>query len=221
MLQKKTVLRENHVHREIKRSDLTIYSYRCYEHKSTSSCNTTVYLSYPNKKKCQHDKRSCVVVNVLYLPKLYIPHYYHVVINIKKLKVQIQNYQNRRSGEKENCIYETCKNIVMLHGRNIQAEQSYMQKETMCAYLYPYHALPHWKCVFKCCSKCPCFNLPDQKTDDQYSNISTSIRCHIYHIHLCCTSHRRLLLNDKKCFCMCKQDSDYKNPQIYTLETRQ
>ena len=24
------------------------------------------------------------------------------------------------------------------------------------------HALPHWKCVLRCCDDCPCINIPDQ-----------------------------------------------------------
>ena len=39
-----------------------------------------------------------------------------------KLKYQIQNDQNRRSGKKENCIYETYKNTVMPNGRHIYAK---------------------------------------------------------------------------------------------------
>ena len=33
-------------------------------------------------KKGYHDTTSCVVVNVVYPPKVYIPHYYHGVIGI-------------------------------------------------------------------------------------------------------------------------------------------
>ena len=40
------VLRENHVNRESKSLELTIYLYRCYEHESPSSFTTTVYLSW-------------------------------------------------------------------------------------------------------------------------------------------------------------------------------
>ena len=48
------------------------------------------------------DTRSCVVVNVEYLLKVYIHHYYHDdIIILKNLGYQ-QNYQNRRSGEKSN-----------------------------------------------------------------------------------------------------------------------
>ena len=38
----------------------------------------------PQLKKCCQDTRSCVVANVAYLPRLYIHHYYHGVIVIKK-----------------------------------------------------------------------------------------------------------------------------------------
>ena len=36
----------------------------------------------PQLKKNRQDARSCVVVNVAYLPKVYILHYFHVVIVI-------------------------------------------------------------------------------------------------------------------------------------------
>ena len=36
----------------------------------------------PQQKKSQHNTRSYVVVNVVYIPKVYIPHYYYVVIGI-------------------------------------------------------------------------------------------------------------------------------------------
>ena len=39
-------------------------------------------LLQPQLKKCYQDTNSCVVVSVLYPPKLYIPHYYHGVIVI-------------------------------------------------------------------------------------------------------------------------------------------
>ena len=42
---------------------------------------------------------------------------------------------------------------------------------------------------------------------DQYSNTSTSIIFHIYHIIAHCTTHRRLLLNELKMCHMCKQDT--------------
>ena len=103
-----------------------------------------------------------MVANVAYLPKVYIHDYYHGVIFIlKKLKDLSQNAQNRRSGGKANCIYETYKNIVMTHGRHNYAKAYDMAKATIFAYSQSDHALPHWKFVLQCCDKFPSNNLPD------------------------------------------------------------
>ena len=39
-------------------------------------------LLLPQLKEIHQDTRLCMVVNVVYIPKLYIPHYYHGVIGI-------------------------------------------------------------------------------------------------------------------------------------------
>ena len=62
---------------------------------------------------------------------------------LKKLKDISQNSQNKRSGGKSNCIYETYKNIVMPHGPHIYATAYDMAKEKMCSYPQSDHALPH------------------------------------------------------------------------------
>ena len=61
-------------------------------------------------------------------------------------------------------ISETYKNTVMPHGRHIYANTSDMANTTICTYHQYEHAPPHWKCVLRCCAKCPCINLPNQKT---------------------------------------------------------
>ena len=92
-----------------------------------------------------------------------------------------------------------------------------MEKATMCTYPQSDHALPHFKCVLPCCVECPCINIPDQETDNQYSETTPSIRFHINHIIGRCTSHGRILLKDKKIFYMCKQESSSDNStKIYT-----
>ena len=92
-----------------------------------------------------------------------------------------------------------------------------MEKSTMYAYLQSDNALTHWKCVLQFCAKCTSVNIPDQETDDQYSNTSPSIRFHIYHIIAHCTTHGRIPLNDKKICCKCKQYSvSEKSIKIYT-----
>ena len=53
----------------------------------------------------------------------------------------------------------------MPHGRHIYSKASDMAKATMCTYPQSDQALPHWKCVLRCCDDCPCINLTDQETD--------------------------------------------------------
>ena len=86
----------------------------------------------------------------------------------------------------------------MPHGHHIYAKAYDMAQAKMCAYPQSDHALPHYKCALKCCAKFPCVNIPDQETDDQYSDTRPSIILHIYHLIAHCTPHGRLMLNDKK-----------------------
>ena len=53
---------------------------------------------------------------------------------LKKLKYQIQNAQNRGSGEKANRIYEIYKNTVIQNRPHIYAKASNIEKVEMCAY---------------------------------------------------------------------------------------
>ena len=52
----------------------------------------------------------------------------------------------------------------MPHGRHIYVKASDMANATMCTYPHSDNALPHWKCVLRCCADCPCINIPDQET---------------------------------------------------------
>ena len=81
----------------------------------------------------------------------------------------------------------------MPHGCHIYAKASDMSKATRYAYPQSDNALPHWKCVLRCCAKFPCLNIPDAETYDQYSDTSPSIIFHMYHLIYCCTSHGRIL----------------------------
>ena len=56
----------------------------------------------------------------------------------------------------------------MPHGRHIFAKSSDMEKAIICTYPQSDDALPHFKCVLRCCSDCPCIHFPDQETDHQY-----------------------------------------------------
>ena len=69
-------------------------------------------------------------------------------------------------------IYETYKNTVMPHGCHIYTKAYDMTKATMCANSQSDHALPHWKCILRCCAQCPRIIIPDQLTDDNRPNPS-------------------------------------------------
>ena len=73
-----------------------------------------------------------------------------------------------------------------------------MENSTMCVYPRSDHTLPHCKCVMRCCDKCPSVNLPDQETDDQYTDTSPSISFHVYNLISRYSTYGRLPLNDKK-----------------------
>ena len=80
----------------------------------------------------------------------------------------------------------------MPHGRHIYAKAYDMSKATMCANSQSNRALPHWKCVLRCCAQCPIINNPYQETDDKHPNPIPSKTNHIYHLISCCTKHGRL-----------------------------
>ena len=95
---------------------------------------------------------------------------------------------------------------MVTHGRHIYAKASDMAHATMCAYPKSYHALPHRKCVLRCCADCPCINLPDQETYNQHSETTPSILFHVYHIIANCPYFGRIPFKDKKICYICKQE---------------
>ena len=82
----------------------------------------------------------------------------------------------------------------MPHGRHIYAKASDMRNATMCTYPQYDHALPHCKCVLRCCAEFPCINIPHQETNKKYKETTPSIMFHIYHIIRRCTAHGRIPL---------------------------
>ena len=56
-------------------------------------------------KKCCQDTRLCVVANVAYLPKIYIPHYYHGVIVVRKTQVSQPECSNQNVWGKSKFAY--------------------------------------------------------------------------------------------------------------------
>ena len=61
-----------------------------------------VHYFHHNSKNCHQDTRSCVIVNVVYIPKVYIHHYYHDVIGIlKNSKIKSKILKREGLGEKQ------------------------------------------------------------------------------------------------------------------------
>ena len=106
---------------------------------------------------------------------------------------------------------------MMPNGHHIYTKAYYIAKAKMCTYSQSDHALPHWKCVLRCCAKCTSINIHDQETDYQYPNTSPSIRFHLNHLIASCTKHVRLPLTDNKSCLKFQQDyASGKSPKIYT-----
>ena len=85
----------------------------------------------------------------------------------------------------------------MPHGRHIYTKSYDMKNATMCTYPQSDHALPHWKCVLRCCAECTYINITEKETNKRHEETTPSIRFHIYHIIGSCTAHGRIQLKDK------------------------
>ena len=104
------------------------------------------------------------------------------------------------------------------HGRHIYAKASDTANATMCTNTHSDHALPHWKCVLRCCANCPCINLPDQETTKKHEETTPSIRFHIYHTIGRCTAHGIIPLKEKTYFTSVNKNLHKINIQKYTRE---
>ena len=85
----------------------------------------------------------------------------------------------------------------MPHGSHIYAKSSDMENDKMCTYPQSEHALPHWKCVLRCCADCQFINIPNQETTKKHEETTPPIRFHIYHIIGSCTDHGGIPLKYK------------------------
>ena len=109
----------------------------------------------------------------------------------------------------------------MPHRRHIYTKAYDMERATMCDNSQWDHALPHWKCVLRCCAQCSSINILDQETDDKHPKPSPSISFHIYHLISRCIKHGRLLWTDKKICCKYQRDSaSGKSAKKYTRKER-
>ena len=43
-----------------------------------------------------------------------------------------------------------------------------------------HHGLSHWKCVLRCCEKCPSITISNQDKNKDATNMFSKIRFHVY-----------------------------------------
>ena len=73
-----------------------------------------------------------------------------------------------------------------------------MAMAKMCEYSSSKYALPHWKCVMRCCTQFPRIDLPSTYSDYHNSNVSPKIRFHVYNLIVRCTVHVRRPFNENR-----------------------
>ena len=94
-----------------------------------------------------------------------------------------------------NHVFETSKNSVMPHRKNMFKTAYDIAMATMCAYPPSKYSLPHSKYVLRCCEQCPCIDLPSPESDQYSADVSPKIRFQVYHLIKCCTLYVRNPLN--------------------------
>ena len=63
----------------------------------------------------------------------------------------------------------------MTHGHHTYTKAYDMAKAKMCTDPQSDHAHPHWKCVLRCCAKCPCIDLFDQEKKNNMNKQHTQL----------------------------------------------
>ena len=124
-------------------------------------------------------------------------------------------------GEIANQVFDTYKYSVIPHRHHINATLADMSMSTMCTYPPSHHALTRCKFVFSSCSNFPHVDIPEQESDSNHFNKSTSINFYIYHLIPQCTMHDRHPINEKKICRLCFQDLATVTPAIYLTEVKQ
>ena len=91
---------------------------------------------------------------------------------------------------------------------------------------YKEQQLPHWKCVMRCCAKCPRIDLTSLESDDQNLNFSPTICFHVHHIIARWTVHDRHPFNENRQCWFCESYTDsivtaklYTGKELVMMET--
>ena len=78
----------------------------------------------------------------------------------------------------------------------------------MCEYQSSRYALPHWKCVLRCCAHFPWIDLPSPESDQHNYNFIQTIFFHLYQHSLLFTVHGGRPFNEKKHCQLCETTTD-------------
>ena len=162
-----------------------------------------VHYCNPNLKTCHHDTRLCVVVNVVYKKKYTFLNTIMAWLVFKNWNIKAKIPKAEGLGEKTIAYMKHIK-VHSCHMGVISMSKHLIWKSQQCVIIHSQIIHYNTGNVYSYRAKCPSVNLPDQETDDQYSNTRHSIRFHIYHIIACCTTYGRLLWNEKNFFRICK-----------------
>ena len=101
----------------------------------------------------------------------------------------------KRSVESANRLFETYNIFIIPHGKNIFQAAYDMSTATMFAYTSSNYALPHWKCVLRCCENFLQIDLQILESDYHNSNVSPTIIFNEYQHIARCTMHDRIHFN--------------------------
>ena len=103
-----------------------------------------------------------------------------------------------------NILFKTYKNIFMPNGNNMSKTAYNIEMATMCVYTSSKYALPHFKCVLRCCAQCSWIGIPSPESDHHNSNFIPIICFCVYQHIEHCTVYDRRPFNEKKQFQLCE-----------------
>ena len=153
-----------------------------------------------------------MVANVAYLLKVYIHHYCHGKIIIKKTQGSQPKFSKQKVWGKSKFTYMKHIKIQSCHMGVIFMPKHMTWKRQHCMHTHSQIIIHHTVNVYlRCCAKCPSINITDQETHDQYPNTIPSISFHVFNLIARCTKHGRLTLTDKKSCRKCQNDTDSGN----------
>ena len=136
---------------------------------------------------------------------------------LKHLKYRSHNAQKRRSGKISSRIFETFKNAVQPHGCHIQDNAADMAMATMCTCTYKNHGIPHRKCVFRFCDKCPSIALPSQEANKDTTNTYPTVIFNVYCNVSRCNAHDwRPYYEQTTCWLCSTVTSSERTSKLYT-----